>query len=110
MLTKWCTRPGDSTGYVITGLEGRVQVLMTDVLPQYFKNVGVHHSCATGYSATPTVTSCAEPGLPYIHPLSLHNNYNDHNDQLQPSDMWLSMLEECDSAQPNLPSKLLVSS
>ena len=38
---------------------------MTDLLPQYFKNVGVHHSCATGYSATPTVTSCAEPGLPY---------------------------------------------
>ena len=65
VLTKWCTRPGDSTGYVITGLEGRVQVLMTDLLPQYFKNVGVHHSCATGYSATPTVTSCAEPGLPY---------------------------------------------
>ena len=45
-----------------------------------------------------------------LHPLSLHNNYNDHNDQLQPSDMWLSMLEECDSAQPNLPSQLLVSS
>ena len=37
-----------------------------------------------------------------LHPLSLHNNYNNHNDQLQPSDMWLSMLKECDSAQPRM--------
>ena len=63
--SKWCTRPSDSTGYVITGFEGGKQVLMTDLLPQYFEKVGIYHSCATGYSGTPTVTSCAEPGLPY---------------------------------------------
>ena len=46
---------------------------------------------------------------PALHPLWLHNNHNDHNDQLQPSEMWLAMLVECDSEQPNNPSELLVS-
>ena len=50
------TRPSDSTGYVITGFEAHrnqdEQVLMTDLLPQYFENVGIHHSCATGYIHT----------------------------------------------------------
>ena len=68
--SKLCTRPIDSTGYVITGFEqrkgGLKPVLMTDLLIQYFEKVGIHHSCATGYSGTPTVTLCAEPGLPYI--------------------------------------------
>ena len=63
--TKWCTRPSDSTGYDITGFEGEVKVLMTDLLPQYFEKVGIKHSCSTGYLGTPTVTSCAEDGLPY---------------------------------------------
>ena len=46
---------------------------------------------------------------PALHPLWLHNNHNDHNDQLQPSEMWLAMLVECDSEQPNNRSELLVS-